>query len=80
MSQASFDVAVLGAGTAGAATALQCAKRGLRVLLIDKRDRDACGARWVNGVNVQQFADADVALPRGDECISSPVDFHLIAQ
>lgn len=80
VSVAPFDVAVLGAGTAGAATALQCARRGLRVLLLDKRPRDACGARWVNGVNVQQFADADIDLPRGDECISAPVDFHLIAE
>jgi len=74
------DVAVLGAGTAGAATALHCARRGMRVLLIDKQQRDACGARWVNGVNVRQFAEADIALPVGDECISDPVNFHLIAQ
>lgn len=75
-----YDVAVVGAGTAGAATAALCAERGLRVLCIDRRRLDNAGARWVNGVAASAFIKAGIPLPRGDELRGRETDkFHLIA-
>jgi len=62
-----FDVAIVGAGSAGAATARQLARRGLRVFVGDKRPRQDAGARWVNAVPDWMFARADVAAPEGAE-------------
>ncbi|KIG19027.1 hypothetical protein DB30_05931 [Enhygromyxa salina] len=45
-----FDIAIVGAGTAGAGAAWQCARRGMRVVCVDSRPLAEAGARWVNGV------------------------------
>ncbi|MFO7562449.1 MAG: FAD-dependent oxidoreductase [Enhygromyxa sp.] len=39
-----FDVAIIGAGTAGAGAAWQCARRGLRVVCLDARPLAEAGA------------------------------------
>ena len=74
-----FDVAIVGAGTAGAQAAYQCARRGLRVLCLDSRPLDQAGARWVNGVARWLLDAAEVPLPRGDELRGDDGPFHLIA-
>jgi len=40
------DVAIVGAGTAGAAAAALCAQRGMSVVCIERRPLDEAGARW----------------------------------
>ena len=40
-----FDVAVVGAGTAGCAAALSAAREGLRVVLLDRRSADQVGTK-----------------------------------
>lgn len=44
------DVAVIGAGPTGAYAALQMAKAGLNVLLLDRHQLGETGAQWVNTV------------------------------
>jgi len=62
-----FDVVVVGAGTAGANVAHQFARRGRRVLVLERRAADAAGAQWVNGVLDRHFELAGLAPPSGPE-------------
>lgn len=74
-----FDVAIVGAGTAGAGAAWQCARRGLRVICLDARPLEQAGARWVNGVARWLLEAAEVPLPVGQELRGEDGPFHLIA-
>ncbi|MEZ4398735.1 MAG: hypothetical protein R3B06_01855 [Kofleriaceae bacterium] len=76
MLPAEVDLLVVGAGTAGAATAMFAAARGLRTLCLDRRPLDQAGARWVNGVTRTALAEAGVHLPGATE---APSRFHLVA-
>lgn len=67
VSSLSYDVVVVGAGTAGANTAVQFARRGRSVLLLDQRSADAAGARWDNGIVEWQFTRAGIAFPDVEE-------------
>jgi flavin-dependent dehydrogenase len=62
-----FDVAVLGAGPAGAASALFLAQSGFKVALIDKRRFSHAGPSWVNGVYAEAFDGVGLARPAGEE-------------
>src|SRR5688572_1975575 len=73
------DVAVVGAGTSGAAAAAACARRGLRVLCVDRGPLASSGAYWVNGVPRWQFDEAGVAPPAGAELVGAAGPFHMIA-
>lgn len=74
------DVLVVGAGSAGAATAAFFARQGRRVVLVDKRPRGETGARWVNAVPKWCFDEARVARPSGDELPFGDHEsaFHLV--
>lgn len=61
------DVLVVGAGSAGAAAARLFADQGRSVVLADKRERGATGARWLNLVPRWCFERAGVATPSGAE-------------
>lgn len=71
------DVVVVGAGTAGANTAYQFARRGRRVLLLDRRPVDAAGAQWVNGVLDRHFELAGLEPPSGPERRAAGGTVHL---
>lgn len=58
------DVAIVGAGTAGAAAAGYFARQGARVACLERRPLDRAGARWVNGVTRTAMAEAGIDLPR----------------
>lgn len=62
-----FDIAVLGAGPAGAASALFLAQHGFNVALIDKRRFAHAGPSWVNGVYAEAFDGAGIRRPAGEE-------------
>ncbi len=62
-----FDVVVAGAGSSGSATALQLARAGLTVALVEARPAGEAGARWINGVPTWMFDAAHVAQPRSPE-------------
>jgi flavin-dependent dehydrogenase len=74
-----YDVVIVGAGTAGAGAAWQCARRGLRVVCIDARPLAEAGARWVNGVARWLLDAAEIPLPTGEELRGEDGPFHLIA-
>jgi len=72
-------VIVLGLGTAGAAVAACCARRGLRVSGVDSKALDATGARWVNGVPGWAFDAAGLPRPEAPELLGGSVPYHLVA-
>jgi flavin-dependent dehydrogenase len=74
-----YDVAIIGAGTAGAAAALCCARRGLRTVCVERRALDRAGARWVNGVPRWCFAEAGLDAPAAEELRDAGEPFHLVA-
>jgi flavin-dependent dehydrogenase len=61
------DVLVIGAGTAGAATAARLAEGGCSVVLADRRPAAVAGARWINAVPGWLFDEAVVARPEPPE-------------
>ncbi|QDG52322.1 FAD-binding protein [Persicimonas caeni] len=73
------DVAIIGAGTTGAAAAMLCARRGLETVCVERRDLTEAGARWVNGVPASFFDRAGIARPEAPERMAMGVDFHLVA-
>lgn len=73
------DVAIVGAGTAGAAAALFLAKAGLRVVAIDRAPLSRAGAHWLNAVPANLFDRARLARPTGEELASPPLTMHLFA-
>lgn len=73
------DVAIVGAGTTGAAAAWACARRGLRAVCLERRGLEEAGAHWVNGVPAEAFDRAGLDRPEAPELLASGVDFHLIA-
>jgi flavin-dependent dehydrogenase len=74
-----IDLAVVGAGTAGAALAMHAARAGMRVVCVDRRSLDGAGARWVNGVPRWMFEEAGLDEPRGEERVGYGHPFHLVA-
>ncbi len=73
------DVAIIGAGTAGAAAAALCAREGLSVVCLDRRPLSDAGARWINGVPAWSFDAAGIAQPSGAELYGSGHAFHLVS-
>lgn len=73
-----YDVAIVGAGTAGAAAAALCAERGLSTVCLDRRPLHQAGARWVNGVPAWCFEAAGLEPPMGPELHAADHVFHLV--
>ncbi|MBT3223566.1 MAG: hypothetical protein HN348_31225, partial [Proteobacteria bacterium] len=74
-----WDVAVVGLGSAGAAAAALCAKRGLRVVALDSRPIDKAGACWTNGVPYWVFDTVGIARPVFPERHPGTGRFRMIA-
>ncbi len=74
-----WDVIIVGGGSAGSAVAVQCARRGMSTLLLEKGSLDKAGAHWVNGVSARQFDEADIARPIAPELRAGGHRFHMIA-
>lgn len=58
-----MDCLVIGAGTSGAAAAWLLALRGVKVALVDARERRNVGASWMNGVEDTLFDELDLPEP-----------------
>ncbi len=70
---------VVGGGTAGANAAYQFARRGRRVLVVERRPFDLGGAQWRNGVLDRHFVQADLEPPSGAERRASHGTVHMRA-
>lgn len=66
-----YDVVVVGSGPAGATTARVAAQRGLRVLLVDKKQELGVPIQCSGAVSNQALYDADV--PPSDEFVSASI-------
>jgi flavin-dependent dehydrogenase len=73
----SVDVAIVGAGTSGAAAARYFAERGARVLCLERRALDDAGARWVNGITRAALAEAKIDLP-APAILGGPHPMHML--
>ena len=73
------DVAIVGAGTAGAAAARYFAERGARVVAVERRALDQAGARWVNGITRTALAEAGLTLPAA-AIVGGPHPFWLASR
>lgn len=71
---------MVGAGTAGANAALQLARRGRDVLLVDRRRADMAGAQWHNGVLDRHFVEAGLEPPTGAERSVEEGTIHMRGQ
>ena len=69
--QLDYDVVVVGSGPAGASTARAAAQRGLRVLLIDKRQELGAPIQCSGAVSAHALRDAAI-LP-DDEFVATPI-------
>ena len=72
------DVLILGAGTAGAAAAAACARRGMRVRVLEAGPLETAGAHWFNGVPAWAFDAVGLDRPKHPECAAEGVPFHLV--
>lgn len=79
MSIRKVDVAIVGAGSAGAAAAAQCAHRGMVVALLDARPMDRAGACWANLIPRWFFEEAGIPAPQSPELQARPAVHHLLA-
>lgn len=62
-----YDAIVVGAGSAGGASALALARTGKRVLLLEQRPLGEAGARWVNALPPWMYDAASIDRPRSPE-------------
>ncbi len=67
-----YDVAIIGAGSAGAAAAANCARRGLKVALLEANSLAQAGARWINAIPGWTFDEAGISRPQGEETLGPP--------
>ncbi len=67
-----YDVAIIGAGSAGAAAAGHCARRGMSAALLEAGPLARAGARWINAIPGWTFDEADVARPSAEETLGPP--------
>ncbi|MGV1036780.1 MAG: NAD(P)/FAD-dependent oxidoreductase [Candidatus Nanopelagicales bacterium] len=79
LDQTRWDVAIVGAGTAGSAAAFHCARLGLSTVCIDRQPHGQAGAHWLNGVPGWMFSVAGLVQPVGDELIGNREPFHMLA-
>jgi len=75
----SWDVIIVGGGSAGAAAAYQCARSGLATVLLEKHALADAGATWVNGIYRGAFDEAGIAQPEAPELRAAGHRFHLVA-
>ncbi len=75
-----YDVAIIGAGSAGAACAAACARRSMDVALLEAGSLARAGARWINAIPGWTFDEAEVERPTPEETLGPPPPaIHIFA-
>jgi digeranylgeranylglycerophospholipid reductase len=70
---------VVGAGSAGCMAAGRAARRGLRVLLLDRREADAVGHPWVDDVEADIFRRLGLPAPDEEEAWPPPPFYRAVS-
>lgn len=73
------DVVVVGGGTSGLQAALQLARVGCSVILLERRPEGRGGARWCNGVVPWQFDRAGLERPQPPELRGKEGAAHMVS-
>jgi len=73
------DLIVVGAGSAGCMAAERAARRGLRVLLLERRQRAEVGHPWVDDVEESVFARLRMAPPNEEEAWPPPSRYRALS-
>jgi flavin-dependent dehydrogenase len=73
------ELAIVGAGTAGAAAALFAAEHGLKVVCLERGLLDRAGANWLNGVPRWVFDAVGLEPPQAPELVGGGRPYHLVA-
>jgi digeranylgeranylglycerophospholipid reductase len=74
-----YDLIVVGAGSAGCMAAGRAAERGLKVLLLDAKERDGIGHPWVDDVEKSIFRRVGIALPDNAEAWPPPDRYRVLS-
>jgi len=77
MANERYDVAIIGAGPAGALCAIQCAKAGLRTTLIEAEAKTKFGHPCVLEIERGVFARCDVPAPSADEIVFAEKGYRM---
>lgn len=72
-----YELIVVGAGVAGCMAAMRAAKKGIEVLLLDKRSTEKIGHDWTNGVEKKVFREVALDPPQGAELALQQGRFRL---
>ncbi|HWJ97588.1 MAG TPA: NAD(P)/FAD-dependent oxidoreductase [Acidimicrobiales bacterium] len=73
------DAVVVGAGTAGLQAALQLARTGRSVVVLERRAEGKSGARWCNGTSAWQFERAGLEPPKPPELRAHGGAAHMVS-
>ncbi|KPA17725.1 geranylgeranyl reductase [Candidatus Magnetomorum sp. HK-1] len=74
------DIAIIGAGSSGAAAACLLAQKGYQVVLLERRNQENAGARWINDVPPWMFEYAGIEMPEPPEKVVDFAPFVLRTQ
>jgi len=58
-----YDIVIVGAGSSGSAAAYLLAKNGYKIALLEKKNFNKAGSRWVNDVPLWMFDRAGISPP-----------------
>lgn len=73
------DIVVVGAGTAGLNAALQLARIGKSVVVLERRAQGKSGARWCNGTVPWHFERAGLDAPKPPELRAAGGAAHMVS-
>lgn len=73
-----YSAVVLGAGPAGAGTAWNLAKAGLRTVVLERRALGLAGPSWVNAIPPWMFDRAGIERPRHPELVKGAAPMLMI--
>ena len=72
-----YDVIVVGGGPGGSSTAYNCAKRGLKTILIDQRIKPGTPKQCAEGINEEILEELDLEMK--PEWVSQKIDSFILS-